>query len=81
MSPGVGQLWRGMSDSVWVKIVGGGRCRADICRTLDSELLFNLVAAGQSGRAIGISACLPPKLPHLAEVEDLHPQDCLHRSH
>lgn len=50
MSPGVGQLWRGMSDSVLVKIVGVGRWLADICRTLDSELLFNLVAAGQSGR-------------------------------
>lgn len=58
MSPGVGQLWGGMSDSVRVKIVGGGRCLADICHTFDSKLLFNLVAAGQSGRPhrhIGVS--------------------------
>lgn len=50
MSRDVGQLWGGMSDSVWVKVEGLGRCQADIHRTLDSKLLFNLVATGQSGR-------------------------------
>lgn len=45
-----------MSDSVWVKTVGLGRCLADVRRTLDSKLLFNLVAMGQSGRPY---ACLP----------------------
>lgn len=38
-----------MSDSVWFKLVGLVGCLADMCRTLDSKLLFNLVAAGQSG--------------------------------
>lgn len=80
MSRDVGQLWRGMSDCVWVKVVGLGRCLADIHRTLDSKLLFNLVATGQSGRA---KACRHafPRLPHLGVMEDLHPQDCLHHWH
>lgn len=50
MSRDVVRLCKGMSDSVWVKAMGLGRGLADIRLTLDSKLLFNLVAASQSGR-------------------------------
>lgn len=50
MSRDVERLCKGMSDSVWVKAMGLGRCLADIRLTLDSKLLFDLVAASQSGR-------------------------------
>lgn len=49
MSPDAGRLCSGMSEYVWVKIVGVGYCLADKGHTLHSKLLFDLVSTGQLG--------------------------------